>query len=1444
MSLTVEGKIDCTYKDPNALIEARVQDLLSRMTLREKVGQMTQIERRVATPSVLRDLSIGSILSSGGSGPFENALASDWADMVDGFQKAALESRLGIPLIYGIDAVHGNNSIYGATIFPHNVALGATRDADLAQRIGVATALEVRASGIHYAFAPCVAICKDPRWGRCYESYSEDTEIVRKMTTIVTGLQGKPPKEHPKGYPFVAGRNNVIACAKHFVGDGGTDKGVNEGNTISSYDDLEKIHMAPYLDCISQGVSTVMASYSSWNGRKLHADHFLLTEVLKEKLGFKGFVISDWEGLDRLSQPHGSNYRYCISTAVNAGIDMVMVPLRYELFVEDLIYLVESGEVPISRIDDAVERILRVKFVSGLFEHPFSDRSLLDLVGCKLHRELAREAVRKSLVLLKNGKDPKKPFLPLDRNAKKILVTGSHADNLGYQCGGWTITWYGLSGRITIGTTILDAIKAAVGDKTEVVYEQYPTPETLARQEFSFAIIAVGEEPYAETPGDNSVLNVPLNGNDVISTVADKVPTLAILISGRPLRLEPWLLEKVDAFIAAWLPGSEAEGITDIVFGDYEFEGLLPITWFKTVDQLPMDAKSNSYDPLFPLETTTNTNGATVSAVSSKIPATAHPLANKPTEIASNINYHVQFSPHFSPFRFEPEQAYYATAESVRDRLIQQWNETYLHHHKVDPKQTYYLSMEYLQGRALTNAIGNLDVENAYAEALNKLGHELEDIVEQEKDAALGNGGLGRLASCFLDSMATLNLPAWGYGLRYRYGLFKQVITKEGQEEIAEDWLEKFSPWEVVRHDVVFPVRFFGYVKIDPDGSRKWVGGEVMQALAYDVPIPGYKTKNTISLRLWEAKACADDFNLFQFNDGQYESAAQLHSQAQQICAVLYPGDATENGKILRLKQQFFLCSASLQDIILRFKERKSGKGSWKWSEFPSKVAVQLNDTHPTLAIPELLRLLMDEEGLGWDEAWDVTTRTIAYTNHTVLPEALEKWSQDVLRKLLPRHMEIIEEIDRRFIALIHTTRTDLQSKLPSMCIMDNNPQKPVVRMANLCVVSSHTVNGVAQLHSDILKSELFADYVSLWPKKFQNKTNGITPRRWLRFCSPELSSIITKWLKTDEWVTSLELLTGLRQFADSADFQSEWASAKMANKQRLAQYILQVTGVSIDPNSLFDIQVKRIHEYKRQLLNILGAISRYKKLKEMSPEERKNTTSRTVMIGGKAFATYTNAKRIVKLVNDVGTVVNNDPEVNKYLKVVFVPNYNVSVAEILIPGSELSQHISTAGMEASGTSNMKFALNGCLIIGTLDGANVEIREEIGEANFFLCGATADEVPRLRKFRENGMFVPDPRFEEAKQFIRSGAFGGYNYDPLLDSLEGNTGYGRGDYFLVGHDFASYMDAQARVDEAYKDRKRWLRMSILSTAGSGKFSSDRTISQYAREIWNIEECRVP
>ncbi|KAF3795570.1 Beta-glucosidase [Nymphaea thermarum] len=612
------------YKDPHQPIEARVQDLISRMTLAEKIGQMTQIERAVATPSAIRDLAIGnersylikfrcwlplsefcttvyagSILSGGGSAPTSGASAKDWVDMVDRFQKSALESRLSIPMVYGVDAVHGHNNVVGATIFPHNIGLGATRDADLVQKIAEATAKEVRATGIPYNFAPCVAVCRDPRWGRCFESFSEDCELVRSMTTAVRGLQGSPPEVHPKGYPYVGGRSNVIACAKHYVGDGGTDGGVNEGNTLSSFEHLESVHLRPFLDCFSLHVSTVMASFSSWNGTKLHCNYYLITELLKEQLGFKGFVISDWGGIDKILDPPKSDYRYCISASINAGMDMVMVPFLYEEFIKELTSLVESGEIPMARINDAVERILRVKFISGLFEHPFADRSLLQTVGCETHRKLAREAVRKSLVLLKNGKDPEKPFLPLDKNAKRVLVVGQHADDIGYQCGGWTISWAGSSGKITEGTTILEAIKKTVSEHTEVIYEVDPSPEIFNDSEFSFAIVVVGEEPYVENLGDNSVLDIPLNGAELIRLVGSKVPTLVIMISGRPLVVEQ-VLDNMEAFVAAWLPGTECDGITDVIFGDYEFHGTLPRTWFKRVDQLPMNVGDSNYDPLFP----------------------------------------------------------------------------------------------------------------------------------------------------------------------------------------------------------------------------------------------------------------------------------------------------------------------------------------------------------------------------------------------------------------------------------------------------------------------------------------------------------------------------------------------------------------------------------------------------------------------------------------------------------------------------------------------------------------------------------------------------------------------------------------------------------------------------------------------------------------------------
>ncbi|AQK62864.1 Glycosyl hydrolase family protein [Zea mays] len=572
------------YKDASKDVEVRVRDLLARMTLAEKVGQMTQIERLVASPQVLRDYYIGSLLSGGGSVPRKQATAAEWVAMVGDFQRACLSTRLGIPMIYGIDAVHGHNNV----------------DPNLVKRIGAATALEVRATGIQYAFAPCIAVCRDPRWGRCYESYSEDRRLVQNMTELIPGLQGDVPQNFTSGMPFAAGKNKVAACAKHFVGDGGTHDGINENNTIIDRKGLMSIHMPAYLDALRKGVSTVMISYSSWNGLKMHANHNLITGFLKGEHKFQGFTISDWEGIDRITSPPGANYSYSVQASILAGIDMIMVPNNYQDFITILTGHVNSGLIPMSRIDDAVTRILRVKFTMGLFENPMPDPSLADQLGKQEHRDLAREAVRKSLVLLKNGKPGDAPLLPLPKKAAKILVAGSHADNLGYQCGGWTIEWQGDTGRITVGTTLLDAVKAAVDPSTAVVFAENPDAGFVRNGGFSYAIVAVGEHPYTETKGDSMNLTIPEPGPSTIQTVCGAVPCATVLISGRPVVIQPFL-GTVHALVAAWLPGSEGQGITDVLFGDYGFTGTLPRTWFKSVDQLPMNYGDEHYDPLFPL---------------------------------------------------------------------------------------------------------------------------------------------------------------------------------------------------------------------------------------------------------------------------------------------------------------------------------------------------------------------------------------------------------------------------------------------------------------------------------------------------------------------------------------------------------------------------------------------------------------------------------------------------------------------------------------------------------------------------------------------------------------------------------------------------------------------------------------------------------------------------
>ncbi|KAM7528394.1 hypothetical protein LguiB_031804 [Lonicera macranthoides] len=651
------------YKDPKQPLNTRIKDLMGRMTLKEKVGQMTQIERKLSSRDVMKKYFIGSVLSGGGSVPAPKASAETWVNMVNDFQKGSLSTRLGIPMIYGIDAIHGNNNVYNATIFPHNVGLGVTRDPDLLKRIGMATALEVRATGIPYTFAPCIAVCRDPRWGRCYESYSEDHKIVQALTEIIPGLQGDIPANSRKGIPFVGGKlllqahgrpvpirldlehmlktlvvkdrviierdkdlssttlfwlphsgitpvysrgemkksgpTKVAACAKHFVGDGGTVNGIDEDNTVIDYKKLMSIHMPAYFNSISKGVATVMVSYSSVNGKKMHANRDLVTGFLKGKLKFRGFVISDWQGIDKITTPPHSNYSYSVQAGIEAGIDMIMLPENFTEFIDDLIFQVKNNIIPMSRIDDAVKRILRVKFVMGLFENPLADLSFVKHLGSPEHRELAREAVRKSLVLLKNGKIANKPLVPLPKKAGKILVAGSNAHNMGNQCGGWTIEWQGRSGDITVGTTILTAIKNAVDPSTQVVFNENPDANFVKSNKFSYAIVVVGEPPYSEINGDSTNLTIPEPGPTTITNVCGAIKCVVVIVSGRPLVVEPYV-SKIDALVAAWLPGTEGQGVADLLFGDYRFTGKLARTWFKLVDQLPMNVGDAHYDPLFP----------------------------------------------------------------------------------------------------------------------------------------------------------------------------------------------------------------------------------------------------------------------------------------------------------------------------------------------------------------------------------------------------------------------------------------------------------------------------------------------------------------------------------------------------------------------------------------------------------------------------------------------------------------------------------------------------------------------------------------------------------------------------------------------------------------------------------------------------------------------------
>jgi len=806
--------------------------------------------------------------------------------------------------------------------------------------------------------------------------------------------------------------------------------------------------------------------------------------------------------------------------------------------------------------------------------------------------------------------------------------------------------------------------------------------------------------------------------------------------------------------------------------------------------------------------------------------------------IQRSIVNHVEYTLACTRFSFDNHKAYRATAYSIRDRLIESWNDTNQHFDTLDVKRVNYLSLEFLIGRSMQNALLNMDLEDNYKKALGELGYKLEDLYEEETDAALGNGGLGRLAACFLDSMATLDLPAWGYGIRYNYGIFRQEIKDGYQVEVPDYWLNRGNPWEFERVDVVYPVRFYGHITttVDASGERSsWEGGEVVQAIAHDNPIPGFDTYNTINLRLWKAVP-SREFDLASFNSGDYLRAIEERQRAEAISSVLYPSDNTYNGKELRLKQQYFFVSATLRDIIRRFKK----KPDHDWTQFADKNAVQLNDTHPSIGIAELMRILVDEERVPWDLAWDVTQRTFAYTNHTILPEALEKWTVDLMGHLLPRHLEIIYKINWNFMQLVEAKYPGDHARARKVSIVEEGDHKQI-RMANLAIIGSHAVNGVAAIHSELVKHEVFPEMYELWPERFQNKTNGVTPRRWLNQANPGLSAVITKWLETDEWKKNLDLLCSLRVQADDPALHGEWIAAKQACKKKLAVRVKELLGIDLRLDALFDVQVKRLHEYKRQLLNALYCIHRYQWIKSLTPEEKAHVVPRVVLFGGKAAPGYTQAKKIIKLINSIGDKVNNDPAVGDLFKVIFFPNYSVSNAEIIIPAADLSQHISTAGMEASGTSNMKFAMNGCLIIGTMDGANIEIAEEIDRENMFIFGVEAHEVAGLREaVRTKPCPIVSPEWDAVIASLAAGEYGSpEDVGPILHALEWSN-----DYYLLRVDFQSYLEAQARVDATFVDTAVWTQKSILSTAGMGKFSTDRTIQEYARDIWGLTPARRP
>jgi len=811
------------------------------------------------------------------------------------------------------------------------------------------------------------------------------------------------------------------------------------------------------------------------------------------------------------------------------------------------------------------------------------------------------------------------------------------------------------------------------------------------------------------------------------------------------------------------------------------------------------------------------------------------PVEGTLKDLKKDILRHIEFTIGNDPYHADRFSCFLGLAHSIRDRLIQRWINTQRSLHETLSKRVYFLSLEFLPGRFLKNYLISLDMVEEARQTIEDLGYDLDELEEEEWDAGLGNGGLGRLASCYMDSIACRNLPGHGYGIRYDYGIFHQVIENGYQREHSDNWMRRGNPWEFQRRPIEQPIRFYGRSEsyLDGDGELRyrWVDGENVIAVPFDILVPGYGDDYVTNMRLWAAKS-SREFNLMNFNQGDYIGAIEEKASCETISKVLYPNDESTAGRELRLKQQYFFVAASLFDILRRHRHQEESL-----RDFHKFVAIQLNDTHPAIAIPELMRVLLDEEKFGWEEAWGICENTFAYTNHTVLPEALESWSVELVRRLLPRHLEIIYEINRRFLESIRIDfpeEPELQARLS--IIQEGGEQR--VRMAHLAIIGSHSVNGVAELHTNILKSDLFRDFHRVFPGRFKNVTNGITPRRWLKQANPLLDQLISSVIGP-EWIHDLGRLSELVPYAEDSEFREAWRQTKRENKKRLSHYILRKIKLEVNPDTLFDVQVKRIHEYKRQLLNVLHVITLYNRI-------RANTVGdmvpRTVLFAGKAAPAYQQAKRIIKLINAVADTVDKDPVVQGRLRVVFLPNYCVSQAEKIIPAADLSEQISTAGMEASGTGNMKMSLNGALTIGTLDGANVEIMQEVGAENIFIFGLTTEQVRAMRSEGYNPVsyYEKDAELKQVLDMIAGNHFCPDEPGLFLPIFQSLLGQGPGsDYYMILADYRSYIKAQEEVSRLYQDPEEWTRRSILNTAHMGKFSSDRAVLEYAANIWNIQ-----